>query len=48
MDKEKGPVVDDMDETVYDIDPEDTEYILTEEDLVITDESRACVIPRIL
>ena len=41
MDKGKGPVIDDVDETRDDIDPEDAEYILEEDDLVIVDEIRA-------
>ena len=40
MDKGKGPVIDDVDETRDDIDPEDAEYILEEDDLVIIDEIR--------
>ena len=41
MDKGKGPVIDGVDETMDDIDPEDAEYILEEEDLVIVDKIRA-------
>ena len=41
MDKGKGPVIDDVGETGDNIDPEDAEYILEENDLVIVDEIRA-------
>ena len=40
MDKGKGSVIDDVDETRNDIDPEDAKYIL-EDDLVTVDEIRA-------
>ena len=41
MDKGKGSVVNDADEIEDDIDPEDAEYILMENDLIIIDEIRA-------
>ena len=48
MDKGKRLVIDDVDETRDDIDPEDAEYILEEDDLVIIDEIRACYYSKIL
>ena len=38
VNKGKGPAIDDLDETGDNINPEDAEYILKEEDLVIIDE----------
>ena len=39
--RERRLVIDDVDETRDDIDPEDAKYILEEDDLVIVDEIRA-------